>query len=94
MSTNEIVVWLVTGALAGTLAGMVLRRKSEGYGWFTNLIFGLLGAFVGGYLFDLLGIQLGLGHVTIRGDAVLAAFVGALLVVLVAGFITAQREKR
>ena len=93
MDTHAIVVWLVTGLFAGSLAGVILNRKREGFGWMLNLVSGLLGAFVGGFLFDALSIDLGLGQVTIQGDAVVAAFVGAILVVFVAGFVSAQREK-
>ena len=46
--------FLIIGALAGWLAGKITRGK--GFGLVTNLIVGILGAFVGGFLFRLIGM--------------------------------------
>jgi uncharacterized membrane protein YeaQ/YmgE (transglycosylase-associated protein family) len=61
--------WLVIGFLAGWLAGLLTRGR--GFGCLGNVAIGLLGAVVGGYLFQLLGV---------RGPA---GFLGSLLVALV-----------
>jgi uncharacterized membrane protein YeaQ/YmgE (transglycosylase-associated protein family) len=61
--------WLVIGFLAGWLAGLLTRGR--GFGCLGNVAIGLLGAIVGGYLFQLLGV---------RGPA---GFLGSLLVALV-----------
>ena len=37
----EVVVWLVVGALAGSLTGIVITRKKEGFGRYANLGVGL-----------------------------------------------------
>ena len=41
---GQIVVWLIVGALAGSLAGMVATRSTRGYGRWANLATGLVGA--------------------------------------------------
>ena len=46
--------FLIIGAVAGWLAGKITRGK--GFGLVTNLVVGILGAFVGGFLFKLIGM--------------------------------------
>ena len=92
MSGSELVALGIIGLLAGSLAGLLVKRKREGFGWITNLIFGLLGAFVGGIIFDRLNINLGLEKITIELNQIAAAFVGALLVIIVASFVESQRR--
>jgi hypothetical protein len=43
LTWDEIVVWLIVGALAGALVGMVVTRKREGFGHWANLGIGLVG---------------------------------------------------
>ncbi len=48
-------IWiLLIGAVAGWLAGLVM--KGRGFGVFGNIVVGILGAVVGGFLFGMLGI--------------------------------------
>jgi uncharacterized membrane protein YeaQ/YmgE (transglycosylase-associated protein family) len=47
--------FLIIGALAGWLAGKITRGK--GFGLLTNLIIGVVGAFLGGMLFRLVGMK-------------------------------------
>ena len=93
MTAGEMVVWAIIGLLAGSLAGLVVKRKKEGFGWVTNLIFGLIGAFIGGAAFDKLDINLGLSKITVDLNLVVAAFCGSLLVVVAASFIESRRNK-
>ncbi len=75
----ELVVWLIIGLLAGSLAGLVVKRTKEGFGRYTNLGIGLAGALIGGFLFDLLRIDFGLANISVSLQDVVAAFVGSLL---------------
>jgi uncharacterized membrane protein YeaQ/YmgE (transglycosylase-associated protein family) len=50
----EIVVLIVTGALAGWIAGTLMR--GAGYGLVVNIVIGVVGGLVGGKLFALLGV--------------------------------------
>ena len=59
----DLAVWLIVGLLAGSLAGFVMKRSKKGYGHFINLGLGLVGALIGGFLFDLLRIDLGLANI-------------------------------
>jgi uncharacterized membrane protein YeaQ/YmgE (transglycosylase-associated protein family) len=77
MSLETILIWLLIGAVAGWLAGLVV--KGGGYGLVGDIIVGIIGAFVGGWLFGMAGISLGGGIV----GTVLAATVGAIVLLLV-----------
>ena len=62
---GELLVWLITGALAGWLAGTVVTGKWAGLGRWTGLGIGLVGALIGGAIFRLFGIWPALDSVTI-----------------------------
>jgi uncharacterized membrane protein YeaQ/YmgE (transglycosylase-associated protein family) len=80
ISPDEIVTWLIVGALAGSLTGMLIRGRKEGFGHVLNLAIGLVGALIGGYLFKVLHVSLGLlGQITISLQEVVAALVGSLI---------------
>ena len=78
-----IVVWLIVGALAGSLAGMVVKRSKEGFGRFTNIGIGLVGALVGGFFFKIFNINLGLRNIVVSFEDLVAAFLGSLLFLFV-----------
>lgn len=79
VTLGELVVWLIVGLLAGSFAGLVVKRSKEGFGRYANLGIGLAGALIGGFLFDVLRIDLGLANISISMQDVVAAFVGSLL---------------
>jgi len=79
VSLSDLIVWLVVGALAGALAGMVVTAKWEGLGRWTSLGVGLVGALIGGVIFRILNIAPGLESVSVSLRDVLAAFVGSLI---------------
>ena len=78
MPVETIVIWLVVGAVAGYLAGLIV--KGGGFGLLGDIVVGIIGAFVGGWLLPRLGIHLGVGIVSIIASATLGAVV--LLLVL------------
>jgi uncharacterized membrane protein YeaQ/YmgE (transglycosylase-associated protein family) len=79
MTIEQLAVWLIIGALAGSLAGMLVTGTRRGYGPATNIVLGLIGAVIGGYVFDKLNVNLGLGSITISFDEIVAAFIGSLI---------------
>lgn len=76
MTVESLILFLIIGLVAGWLAGRVIRGK--GFGLLGNLIVGVLGAIIGGYLFDLLGIGAG----GIIGQIVVA-FIGAIVLIFI-----------
>jgi len=70
-----IIIWIVCGIVAGFIASKVMN--GSGSGLIVDLIFGIIGAVVGGFLFDLLGVSINLPYYL--GDIITAA-VGAIVV--------------
>jgi uncharacterized membrane protein YeaQ/YmgE (transglycosylase-associated protein family) len=87
MTIDQLVVWLIIGALAGSLAGMLVTGSRKGYGPATNILIGLIGAVIGGWVFDKLNVNLGLGSITISFEEVVAAFVGSLILLGLISFL-------
>lgn len=79
----NIIWFLIIGAVAGWLAGILMKGK-KGYGILGNIIVGCIGSLIGGFLFDLLGISLSLG-IKYEGliTSLITAFVGALILLVV-----------
>jgi uncharacterized membrane protein YeaQ/YmgE (transglycosylase-associated protein family) len=77
MTLETIVIWIVIGAVAGWLAGLIVR--GFGFGLFGNIVIGILGAMVGGWLFGVLGVVLFGGIV----DTILTATLGAVVLLLI-----------
>ena len=94
ITLSEVIVWLIVGALSGSLIGMVVTRKREGFGRYVNLGVGLAGALIGGLIFDLLNIDLGLGSVSVSLEDLLSAFVGSLLFLLGIWYARKLRMKK
>jgi uncharacterized membrane protein YeaQ/YmgE (transglycosylase-associated protein family) len=84
LTLGQFIVWLIVGALAGNLTGRVVTFKREGLGRWTNLGVGMAGALLGGILFRVFHIDLGLGDLKVTFEDLIAAFAGSLL--LVAGW--------
>lgn len=82
-----IIVWLIVGALAGSLVGMIVKRTKEGFGHATNIGIGLVGALIGGFIFKIFRIDLGLGDIAVSLEDLVAAFLGSLIFLLVVWII-------
>jgi uncharacterized membrane protein YeaQ/YmgE (transglycosylase-associated protein family) len=80
-NVRNLVIFLVIGLIAGWLASWIVG----GGGLLTYLISGVLGAFVGGYLFTALKINLPIRNVWL--SQIVTATVGAIIVVIVARLI-------
>ena len=88
--SEQILTWLVVGALAGAAAGSLVRRKL----YFTELILaGLLGAVVGGLAVEVLGIDLPDRTITINLGELLTAFIGAVIVIGYAEIVVGARRR-
>lgn len=79
---GKIIVWLIIGAVAGTLAGRLMTFSKRGFGLWANVGIGMVGAVVGGLIFRLLRIDLGLGEIKITFEDLISAFVGSLLCII------------
>jgi uncharacterized membrane protein YeaQ/YmgE (transglycosylase-associated protein family) len=91
ITVGGLVVWLVVGALAGSLAGTLVTGRWEGFGRWTSLGVGLIGALIGGAVFRLFGIWPTLDSVAISLRDLIAAFVGSLIFLLLIWVIKSYR---
>jgi uncharacterized membrane protein YeaQ/YmgE (transglycosylase-associated protein family) len=82
IETRALLIFVLVGLLAGFIASLLL---GGGGGILRYLVTGLIGAFVGGYLFDVLDIDLGIRNRLI--SQIVTASVGAMIVVILARFI-------
>ena len=82
LTVGQVIVWFVVGALAGTLAGRLVTFKKEGLGRWTNIGVGMVGALIGGLIFKVFHINLGLGELKLTFEDLIAAFVGSLLFIV------------
>ena len=78
---RHVVVFLVIGLIAGWLASWIVG----GGGLLTYLLSGVIGAFVGGYLFSALKINLPISNIWL--SQIITSTVGAIIVVIVARLI-------
>jgi uncharacterized membrane protein YeaQ/YmgE (transglycosylase-associated protein family) len=90
---GKLIVWLIIGALAGTLTGRLLTFSKEGFGTWINIGVGMAGAVVGGFLFGLFGIDLGLGELKVSFEDLIAAVAGSLLCIIVWWLIRKRSSK-
>src|SRR5258708_39146136 len=81
VNIGQIIVWIIVGGFAGTLAGRAVTLKRQGLGRWTNLVVGMAGAVIGGELFRLFRIDFGLGELKVTSEDLIAAFLGSLLVI-------------
>ncbi len=76
MGTESIIVFLLIGAVAGWLAGLIV--KGYGFGILGNIVVGIVGAFIAGWLFPTVGLAFGGGVLA----AIIHATIGAVLLLV------------
>ena len=77
--------WIIVGLIAGIIAKLVMGDK---FGWIITILLGIVGAFVGGWVFSLFG---GPAVTGINLMSILVAAVGAVIVLFVYGLIARRR---
>ena len=76
MGIESILVFLIVGAIAGWLAGLIV--SGFGFGLIGNIVIGIVGAFIAGFLFPAIGISLGSGIVA----AIIHSTIGAVILLV------------
>ncbi|SRR6266545_3763510 len=77
LGSSETLIFIVAGLVAGILASMAVHGRSSGI--LLDMLLGVIGAFLGRWLFGQFGISLGTGVV----PDIIVAFVGAFVLLLV-----------
>ena len=81
MELEAILIILIIGAVAGWLAGQIVRGM--GFGLIGNIVVGIVGAFVAGWLLPRIGIVIGGGMV----GSIINATIGAVVLLIIIGLI-------
>ena len=79
MTVEGLIIWLVIGAIAGWLAGLIM--KGYGFGLIGNIVVGIVGAFIAGWLLPRIGFVL-IGGI---GAEIINAVIGAVILLAVIG---------
>lgn len=80
MEANGLIFTLIIGAVAGWLAGKIMKGK--GFGVIGNIVVGVIGAVLGGFLFGLLGVSAG-GMV----GSLVTATIGAIVLLWIVSLV-------
>jgi uncharacterized membrane protein YeaQ/YmgE (transglycosylase-associated protein family) len=80
MDITSLLIFLAIGAVAGWLGSTIM--KGGGFGLLGNIVVGVVGAFIGGFLFNFLGISAG-GLI----GSIVTATVGAIVLLFIIGLI-------
>jgi len=81
MTLEAIIVILIIGAVAGWLAGQLVRGM--GFGLIGNIVVGIIGAFIAGWLLPRIGLNIGGGMIA----AIVNATIGAVILLVILGLI-------
>lgn len=81
MDAQALIILLIVGAIAGWLAGQIVR--GFGFGLIGNIIVGIVGAVIAGWLFPKLGVNLGGGII----GSIIAAAIGAVILLFIIGLV-------
>ncbi|HZT46493.1 MAG TPA: GlsB/YeaQ/YmgE family stress response membrane protein [Hyphomicrobiaceae bacterium] len=82
VNAQQLAIWALIGIVAGWLASIVV---GGGGGVLRYLITGLIGAFVGGFVFQAAGWKLNLGNEWV--EQIVIAAIGAIIVVIIARLV-------
>jgi uncharacterized membrane protein YeaQ/YmgE (transglycosylase-associated protein family) len=74
----NIIAWLVLGGIAGWIGSLVINRRGEGL--LLDIVLGVVGAFVGGFLFNMFGAA---GVTGFNLYSMIVAVIGAVVVLFV-----------
>ena len=82
-----IISWIILGLIAGFIGSKIVN--SEGQGFWLNIALGIVGAIVGGFLFDFFGAS---GVTGLNIYSMIVAIVGAVVVLLIYNAINGRRR--
>ena len=83
----DILTWIIVGLVAGLLASLVMG----GYGLVADIIIGIVGAFVGGWIFEKLGVSTPFSGLA---GTIFTAFIGAVVLLFLIRLINGFGRRR
>ena len=85
----DLLTWIIVGLVAGVLASLVMG--GTGYGIIGDIIIGVVGAFIGGWIFRSLGVSSPFGGLA---GVIFVAFIGAVVLLFILRLINRGRARR
>lgn len=76
----DLIIWIVVGGLAGWIASMIMKTDAQ-MGMLANIIVGIVGALLGGWLVGLFGVEVADGALNI--PSILTAILGAVVLLAI-----------
>lgn len=86
-----VIGWIIVGFVAGALAKAATGRRQWDIGCLGTIAIGVLGGILGGAIFNLAGDE-GIGHFGLR--SMFVAFIGAVVLLLIARLLTSRTSRR
>ncbi len=83
----DFIVWIIFGAIAGWIASIIMKKNKK-MGAIANIIVGIIGAFLGGYIMQLLGVEVEAGF---NFTSLLVAIFGAVVLLFILGLFSRRR---
>ncbi len=84
----DIIIWIVVGALAGWVASMIMKTDAQ-MGALANIVVGIVGAFIGGWVVSLFGTPPAAGQLNI--PSLLTAILGAVILLAILKAFNARK---
>jgi uncharacterized membrane protein YeaQ/YmgE (transglycosylase-associated protein family) len=85
----DLLTWCIVGLVAGVLASFVMG--GTGFGIIGDIVIGIVGAFVGGWIFRSLGVTSPMGGLA---GVIFVAFIGAMVLIFLLRLIRGGRSRR
>jgi uncharacterized membrane protein YeaQ/YmgE (transglycosylase-associated protein family) len=85
----DLLTWCIVGLVAGVLASLVMG--GTGFGIIGDIIIGIVGAFVGGWIFRSLGVTSPMGGLA---GVIFVAFIGAMVLIFLLRLIRGGRSRK
>jgi uncharacterized membrane protein YeaQ/YmgE (transglycosylase-associated protein family) len=83
-----IISWIILGLIAGFIGSKIVDKQGQGF-WL-NIVLGIVGALVGGILFDLFGAA---GVTGLNLYSMVVAIIGSIVVLVVYNALTGRRSR-
>ena len=85
-----IIIWILVGALAGWIASMIMKTDAQ-MGALANIITGIVGALLGGWVVGLFGVDVAEGELSI--PSILTAILGACILLAILKAVRSRGQK-
>lgn len=85
----SILGWVILGAIAGWIASIIMKKNSQ-MGAFANIFVGIVGAFIGGFLFHILG---GIGITGFNFWSLIVAVIGSVVLLWIINSFNRRKSK-